>query len=121
MIGGSRAARAQAPGPDSAEDEAYRLLQQSLVLREQHEDEPALELAERAYALRPTAFVLAQVALAQAALGRRVQSYAGLRRALAVRNDPDLAPYREQLQHDLQEMQPKVVQLLLDVSPPGHA
>lgn len=111
-------ASAQAAGAEASRQEVYRLLQQSLQLRERHEDDAALELAERAYALQPTAFVLAQVALAQAALGHWAQSYAGLRRALAAA-DPDLAPYREQLQHDLQGMQPNVVQLSLDVEPAG--
>lgn len=76
-----RAARAQTP-------EVERLLRQGIELRQRGDSAAALRSFERAHELAHTPRTLAQVALAEQALGRWVDAERHLREALRAADDP---------------------------------
>ena len=79
---------ALAVAPMAHADGADALIEQGLVLREAGRDADALEQFKKAYALVPSPRGLAQMALAEQALGRWVAAEANLGRALRSVQDP---------------------------------
>src|SRR5688572_17737468 len=71
----------------AAQSEADKLIDQGVDLREQGKDVDALEKFKRAYELSKSARALAQMALAQQALGRWLEAEASLQKALEAKND----------------------------------
>jgi hypothetical protein len=84
------------PATARAQD-ADALIKQGVDLRRAHDDEGALEQFRRAYDLEPTPRALAQMGLAEQALGRWVDGEAHLTRALEAADDPWIAKYRPTL------------------------
>ncbi|HEX7600493.1 MAG TPA: PEGA domain-containing protein [Polyangiaceae bacterium] len=79
---------ALAVAPVAHADGADALIEQGLVLREAGRDAEALDQFKKAYALAPSPRALAQMALAEQALGRWVVAEANLGRALRSVQDP---------------------------------
>jgi serine/threonine-protein kinase len=86
----ARAARAQ-------EADAEALTKQGLELRRQRHDAEALAVFRRAYAVKATPRTLAQIALAEQALGKWVDAEADLDAALGSTDDAWIAPHRSTL------------------------
>lgn len=76
LFGAASLARAQTDDPD-------RLIDRGIQARARGRDAEALELFERAHRIRPTALSLAQLALAEQALGRWLEADEHLRAAMA--------------------------------------
>lgn len=76
-------ASALAAAPEGAPD---ALVEQGLELRRARRDDAALEAFERAYRARPDPMILAQIALAEQALGRFVEAEQHLTESLATRD-----------------------------------
>src|SRR5580704_11727693 len=74
-------ARAQPSDPEP-------LVKEGIELRRLHRDADALEAFRRAFALAPAPRTLAQIALAEQALGRFVDAEADLQRAISSGEDP---------------------------------
>jgi hypothetical protein len=85
-------------GHASPEGEADRLIARGVELRQQSKDEEALALFKKALALAPTPRALAQVALAEQALGLWVPAEGKLTAALADGRDPWIAKNRAALE-----------------------
>jgi hypothetical protein len=85
-----RQARAQ-------DDGAEVLTKQGLELRRQRRDAEALDAFRRAYAIKATPRTLAQIALAEQALGKWVDAEADLDAALRSTDDAWIAPHRDTL------------------------
>lgn len=114
--------RADAPPSTPVSDaEIDALLHEVYTLRVRHEDVRALEKAEQAYALRPSPWVLVQLALAESGAGHWARAYSDLRRALSEHGDPRVASYRLTLEAELRAMEARVAQLSLSVEPPVAA
>src|SRR5689334_23114675 len=88
------------PAAGAAQD-ADELIKQGNVLRRKGDDTAALEKFEQAYELDKRPRSLAQMGLAEQALGRWVRAYEHLTQALADKGDPwiakNLAPLGEAL------------------------
>jgi tetratricopeptide (TPR) repeat protein len=84
------------------------LISQGISLREQGRDEEALALFERAYADTQAPRALAQVALAQQALGRFVEAEANLEQALTSADDAFIRRNREHLEGALGEIRERL-------------
>lgn len=97
LLGVTRDGRAE--GSD-----ATHLTKEGLALRRQRRDAEALDRFRRAYALDPTARTLAQVALAEQALGQWVQAESDLRAALAYAGEPWIAVHRQELDAGLADI-----------------
>jgi hypothetical protein len=95
---------------DAATEDA---LAAGIALRREHRDAEALLSFRRAYAIDPSPQVLAQVALAEAAVGEWVTGEADLLRALAS-DDPWIASRRAQLQIALAEINGHLATLEVD-------
>jgi hypothetical protein len=89
-IAAATPARAQAP-------DANELTKRGLALRRARRDAEALEEFRRAYAVDPTPRTLAQIALAEQALGRWVDAETDLRAALRAGGDPWIVSNRRVL------------------------
>jgi hypothetical protein len=76
------------------EADAEALTKQGLELRRQRRDAEALDAFRRAYALKPTPRTLAQIALAEQAMGSWLSAEADLGEALQAADDPWIAPHR---------------------------
>jgi hypothetical protein len=92
-------------GSVQAEDEGDALLQTGIALRREHRDAEALEQFRRAYALRPSVRIRAQIALAEQALGQWVTAEKDLTETLAEGDDPWIARHAETLRNALQTIQ----------------
>ncbi|HJL16909.1 MAG TPA: tetratricopeptide repeat protein [Sandaracinaceae bacterium LLY-WYZ-13_1] len=88
------------PTPARAQS-AEALIEEGLELRRQHRDEQALERFQRAYEIAHAPRALAQIALAEQALGRYVPAEQHLVSALSVQMDPWIAERRSQLEQAL--------------------
>jgi hypothetical protein len=77
------------------------LLKEGIALRRAGRDREALEVFRRAYAVAPSPHALAQVALAEQAIGAWVDAEADLSRALAAADDSWIATHRELLEGGL--------------------
>jgi hypothetical protein len=111
-LGFARDGYAQAPNADE-------LTRQGLALRRQRRDAEALESFRRAYALRPTPRTLAQIALAEQALGHWVDAEAELRNALQATDDPWIAQHRPVLVAGLADIQTHLGGLEVEADAPG--
>lgn len=106
----------QAVQPAAGEDE---LIDRGLALRERREDAAALETFRRAYALAKGARALAQVALAEQALGRWADAEADLTEALGRADDPWIARNSTLLHQSLAKIQDRLGTLQLTGGVPG--
>jgi hypothetical protein len=104
-------ASAQEPSADALVDEGIRL-------REERRDIEALERFERAYAIDAAPRTLAQIALAEQALGRFVDAEAHLREAIAS-GDTFVRRHRQLLEAALDEIGAQIVELRVDGGPAG--
>src|SRR5439155_14796032 len=82
-------------------DDADAIVRHGLELRRARKDAEALDEFRRAYALRPTPRALAQIGLAEQALGRWIDAEADLAGSLADMLDPWIARNRALLEGDL--------------------
>lgn len=112
LLGIAHDARAQ-------QGDADALTKEGLSLRRQRHDADALSVFLRAYALRPSARVLAQVALAEQALGRWVDAETHLLSALAKTDDVWIESHRQVLGLGLADIQAHLGWLEVDVDAPG--
>lgn len=92
------------PSSVAAAQDPRALIDEGVTLREQGRDEDALERFRRAYELSPSPEALAQIALAEQALGRMVDAEAHLREALAGEPDRFVRRYRRLLLEALGEI-----------------
>jgi hypothetical protein len=95
------------------------LIDQGVALREQGRDEEALALFERAYEQTHAARALAQIALAEQALGRFVEAEAHLADALSHDEDAFIRRNREPLEGALAEIRERVGDLSVVGGVPG--
>jgi len=98
ILGASRDLRAQAV-------DAETLARRGLALRRERHDAGALAAFRQSYALRPAPRTLAQIALAEQALGLWVDAEAHLRTALDSTGDPWIAGHRQVLATGLAEIE----------------
>lgn len=90
---------------------ADELIDEGIALREQHRDADALDRFERAHAAEPSGRALAQIALAEQALGRFVAAQAHLEEALADDVDRFIRRNRALLEQALAEIAANVGEL----------
>lgn len=102
----------------SAQESAEALVDEGVRLREERRDEEALERFERAYQLEAAPRTLAQIALAEQALGRFVDAEAHLREALAA-DDAFIRRHRRLLETALDEIGTQLADLRIAGTPPG--
>lgn len=107
-----------APAGASAQS-AEVLIEQGLDLRRQHRDQEALAVFQRAYGMNRSPRALAQIALAEQALGDYVQAEIHLEQALAVQMDGWIASRRGQLQQALSTIQARLGTVELTGGPAG--
>jgi len=105
-----------APPAAPSEDE---LINRGIALREARNDAAALETFRQAYNLQQGPRALAQVALAEQALGRWVEAEADLAKALARTDDPWIGRNGVLLHQALTEIQGKLGTLQLTGGVPG--
>ena len=112
ISGASRHASAQAV-------DAETLARQGLALRRERHDAEALVAFRQSYALRPAPRTLAQIALAEQALGRWGDAEAHLRTALDSTDDPWIAGHRQVLATGLADIEGHLGTLEVDSNVPG--
>lgn len=100
-------------------DDAESLIKQGLLLRRQGKDTEALDEFRRAYALQPTARTLAQIALAEQALGRWFDAETDLTKALQASSDPWIARNRGLLESGLESIRARLGWLEVTADVPG--
>jgi len=105
--------------PVASAQSAEVLIQQGLDLRRQHRDEEALQRFQDAYNLSHSAQALAQIALAEQALGRFVEAEIHLQQALAVSGDMWIDSRRPQLQQALQQISSQLGTIEIQGGVPG--
>jgi tetratricopeptide (TPR) repeat protein len=116
LVGAAPPARAD---PGEADD-ADTLIAAGVSLRGEGRDLEALRLFERALALDPTPRAIAQVALAEQALGRWVEAEDGLSRALSVTpTDPWIERNRPALEQALATVRAQLAWITVTTSAPG--
>jgi tetratricopeptide (TPR) repeat protein len=116
VIGASRLALADPGDPANAE----ALIAAGVSLRAEGRDLEALQLFERALALAPTPRAIAQVALAQQALGHWVEAEDGLSRALSVTpQDPWIERNRLALEQALATVHGRLAWITVTTQAPG--
>jgi hypothetical protein len=99
--------------------DAEALTTEGLVLRRQRRDAEALADFRQAYAIRPTPRTLAQIALAEQALGRWADAEAHLRAALQAQEDPWIEPHRQVLAAGLADIETHLGQLEIEADVSG--
>jgi tetratricopeptide (TPR) repeat protein len=99
---------AAAPSASASAQRRADPIDEGIALRERGRDAEALALFERAYAETPTARALAQIALAEQALGRLVEAEAHLAEALAEASDPFIRRNRALLESELADIRTHV-------------
>lgn len=114
FMGNAAAAGAVETGPTEEE-----LLDRGIALRERRDDAAALDAFRRAYALKKGARALAQVALAEQALGRWVEAEVDLGQAISRTDDPWIARNDALLRQALAEIQGHLGTLQLTGGVPG--
>jgi hypothetical protein len=100
-------------------DDADALIKRGVELRRAGKDEAALEQFRRAYDVTPSPRALAQMGLAEQALGRWVDGEAHLVKALEAAQDPWIGKYRETLQSSRGEIARHLGWLLVTGGPSG--
>lgn len=111
VVGFPAAARAQT-------DDADALDRRGLDLRRERRDADALETFRRSYTIRPLPRTLAQIALAEQALGRWLSAEADLQRALEA-NDDWIARHRQVLASGLTDIRAHVATLEVEADGAG--
>jgi len=99
--------------------DADTLIKQGVELRRENKDQAALEQFQRAYDLSPTPRALAQMALAEQALGRWVDAEAHVTRALASPGDPWIAKYEATLERSREAIAGHLGSLVVTGTPAG--
>ncbi len=94
-------------------------IEQGIALREQGRDEEALRLFQQVFDESGSPRALAQVALAEQALGRFVEAEAHLQEALARGDDPFIRRNREPLEGALEEIRLRCGDLTVEGGVPG--
>jgi hypothetical protein len=107
-----------APARAQAQD-ADALIKQGVELRRAGQDQAALEQFRHAYDLEPTPRALAQMGLAEQALGRWIDGEAHLARALEAAQDPWIAKYRGTLEGSRAEIGKHLGSLAVTGGPDG--
>lgn len=95
------------------------LIEQGLELRRQQRDEEALQRFHDAYQISHSAQALAQVSLAEQALGRFALAELHMQQALAVQSDPWIATRRPQLEQALASIGAELGTIELQGGVPG--
>jgi len=85
------------PSRAVAANDADELIRQGVVLRRQGDDATALQRFQQAFQIDHSSRAMAQIALAEQALGRWVMAYEHLNQALAAASDPWITKNRELL------------------------
>jgi tetratricopeptide (TPR) repeat protein len=98
---------------------ADALIARGIQLRKAGDDRAALDAFEQAYAASGSAQALAQMALAEQALGRWVPALLNLERALAVRGDRWIDGHRATLEAAREEIASRLGQLEVSCNVPG--
>jgi PEGA domain len=111
-FGSARYGHAQSPDTDT-------LMKDGLALRRQRRDAEALADFRKVYAIRATPRALAQIALAEQALGLWVDAEAHLRSALQATDDGWIEPHRQVLAAGLADIQSHLGKLEVDADVPG--
>ena len=122
LLGGLRGASdalARSPAKLSATDAPEALIAEGVARRERGEDEAALSSFQRAHGLCHCPRALAQVALAEQALGRWVDAQDQLSQALSHAEDPWIVAKRPLLEQALAEIADHVGWLALSGGVPG--
>lgn len=113
-------AQAEADSPDQNADVSgtistgspqESLVDEGLHLRDQGADEEALAVFEKARSLQEDARVVAQIAFAEQALGRWVESYRHLLEALGHAEHPWIATNRSVLEKELRAMEDSIARV----------
>jgi hypothetical protein len=112
-IGMESTARA---APDS---EVGELMAAGIQFRRQHQDASALDAFQRAYAIDKSPRTMAQIALAEQALGRWLDAERHLEQALKGESDPWIARNRALLREALDDVAHHLGQLDLEANVPG--
>lgn len=99
---------------DGTEPSEEALIEQGLELRRERRDAEALALFERAYERNRSPRALAQVALAQQALGRWLEAERTLMEALAAEDDPWIASRSELLRSALESIREHLASLVVE-------
>lgn len=94
-----------APGLHAQPSDPAAMVKHGLALRRERRDAEALDEFRRAYALDPAPRTLAQIALAEQALGRWVDAEADLQRATSAKADPWIAANKRVLDAGLVTIQ----------------
>lgn len=108
LCGGARA--------DSGDD---ALVEKGLQLRRERRDGEALEFFRQAHDARPAPRTLAQIALAEQALGQWVDAERDLRRALHAGDDPWIVSHRETLARALEAIGEHLGTLIVKANTPN--
>lgn len=95
------------------------LVAEGLVLRREHRDGEALEKFQRAYEIDPGSRTLAQVALAEQALGRWVEAEEGLTKALEAKRDGWIGEHATVLERALAAVRHHLGTLAVDANVEG--
>lgn len=105
--------------PALAQPDPEALISEGVALRERGEDAAALARFEEAHRLSPSPRALAQIALAEQALGRFVAAEAHLAEALSAIGDRFVARNRAHLEQALAEVRAQIGELSIRGRPDG--
>ncbi len=103
----------------AAAADADDLIKEGIALRRQGDDAGGLEKFQQAYAAQQTPRTLAQIALAEQALGRWAAAHDHLAAALDARSDPWISRNQATLTRALNDIQPHVGKLEILGGPAG--
>jgi PEGA domain len=109
---GVASAHAQTPDPDALD-------QRGIALRRQRRDAEALEQFRRSFALRAAPRTLAQIGLAEQALGRWVEAETDVHAALEASGDPWIARNRPILVAGLADIERHLGAIVVEADVPG--
>ena len=101
--------------------DADALIKQGVELRREGKDQEALEQFRRAFEVAPTPRALAQMALAEQALGRWVDAEAHVGKALEAAQDPWIEKYRVTLEQSREKIAEHLGSLAVSGGPDGAA
>lgn len=115
------AAPGQAQEPPSTAESAAQLLEEGLRLRQDGRDQDAANRFRRAYELDRSPRALAQLALAEQALGRWIDAEAHLTGSLSHETDPWILSHRQVLEGALETIRTNVGRLAVASNADGAA
>jgi hypothetical protein len=107
----------RAEGASSAD--AERLIAEGVQLRRQHQDAAALDAFKRAYEIDKSGRTMAQIALAEQALGQWVEAERDLGNAVRMETDPWIVRNRQALSEAITDVSHHIGELDLECSVPG--